>query len=99
MDAPDKPRRDFLFIATGAVAAIGAAALTLPLLGHMAPAGDSDVNLGMDIDLSKLEEGMEMRVIYLGRPVAFATERPPKLKWHKREIRQNYLIRKQTGQG
>jgi len=32
MDAPDKPRRDFLFLATVAVAAIGAAALTVPLL-------------------------------------------------------------------
>ena len=68
MDAPDKPRRDFLFLITGAVAALGAAALTVPLLSHMAPAGDSDVNLGMDIDLSKLEAGKEMRVIY---PVSY----------------------------
>ena len=80
MDAPDKPRRDFLFLTTGAVAALGAAALTVPLLGHMAPAGDSDVNLGMDIDLSKLEERMEMRVIYLGRPVAIRHRTPAEIK-------------------
>ena len=30
-DRPEKPRRDFLFIATGAVAAIGVVALTVPL--------------------------------------------------------------------
>ena len=70
MDKPEKPRRDFLFLATGAVAAVGVAALTQPLLGHMAPAGDADLKLGLDVDLSKLEEGMQMQVTYLGRPVA-----------------------------
>lgn len=72
MDDPklDKPRRDFIFVATGAVAAIGGLALTWPITGHMAPAADSPVVTGLNIDLSKLEEGVEMRVNYRGRPVA-----------------------------
>ncbi len=79
-DRPEKPRRDFLFIATGAVAAIGVVALTVPLLGHMSPARDADLNLGVDIDLSKLEEGMEMRVIYRGRPVVIRHRTPAEIK-------------------
>ena len=70
MEQPDKPRRDFLFLATGGVAAFGLAALSRPLLGHMSPAADADLLQGMDIDLSKLDEGMQMQALYLGKPVA-----------------------------
>jgi len=78
MDDANKPRRDFLFIATGAVAAIGAVALSVPLVSHMAPAGDAD--FGLDIDLSKLDEGMEMRVLYRTRPVAIRHRTPAEIK-------------------
>lgn len=70
MDKPDKPRRDILYLATGAFAAIGAVALARPLLGHMAPAADADLRMGLEVDLSLLQEGEQMTVTYLGKPVA-----------------------------
>lgn len=70
MDKPGKPRRDFLYVATGAFAAIGVVALAKPLLGHMAPAGDSPLVYGLEVDLSLLKEGEQMTVTYLGKPVA-----------------------------
>lgn len=75
----DTRRRDFLFLATGAVAAFGVAAVARPFLGHFAPAADSLVVNGFDVDLSKLEEGMEMRVLYLGRPVAIRHRTPAEI--------------------
>jgi len=79
MDTPDKSRRDFLYLTTGAVAAFGVAAVAKPMLGHMAPAPDSPVLLGMDVDVSKLEEGMQMTVTYLGRPVAIRHRTPAEI--------------------
>lgn len=79
METPDKPRRDFLFLATGGVAAFGLAAVTRPLVGHMSPAGDA-VSYAVDVDLFKLEEGMEMRVLYRGRPVAIRHRTPAEIK-------------------
>lgn len=79
MSETQKPRRDFLFIATGAVAAIGVAAVSRPLIGHMAPAADSGLLAGLDIDLSLLREGEQMTVTYLGRPVAIRHRTPAEI--------------------
>ena len=35
MGIDEKPRRDFIFLATGAFAALGGVALAQPFLGHM----------------------------------------------------------------
>ena len=70
MDTDEKPRRDFLFLATGAVAAVGGIALMQPLLGHMSPAADKIADAGVEIDLSKLKEGEQLIVVFKGRPIA-----------------------------
>ena len=80
MEQPDKPRRDFLFLATAGVAAFGLAAVSRPLLGHMSPAADAHHIYEMDIDLSKLEEGMEVRVLYLGKPLAIRHRTPAEIQ-------------------
>lgn len=74
MDTPEKPRRDFLFIATGAVAAFGAAAMTRPLLGHMSPAADDIANQWYYFDVEPIAEGQWVRISLRGRPV---------LIWHR----------------
>lgn len=78
MEAQDKPRREFLFLATGGVATFGVAALSRPLLGHMSPA--ADVAVGVDIDLSQLEEGMQMTIQYHGKSVAVRHRTPAEIK-------------------
>ncbi len=80
MDEMKKPRRDFLFVATGAVVAIGAAAITRPLLGHMAPAGDSPLLHGLEVDLSLLKEGEQMTATFMGKPVAIRYRTPAEIK-------------------
>ena len=65
----DLRRRDFLLIATGTVAAGGVGALAWPLTVHMHPAAD---NLGakpIRVDISKIEEGQQIRIIYRGSPI------------------------------
>jgi len=79
MTETKKPRRDFLFVATGAVSAIGVAAVSLPLLGHMAPAPDAPNLSGLKVDLSLLREGEEMRVNYMGKPVAIRHRTPSEI--------------------
>jgi ubiquinol-cytochrome c reductase iron-sulfur subunit len=67
-------------VTTGAVAAIGVAAVSRPFLGHMAPAADSDLVAGLEIDLSLLKEGEQMTVSYLGRPVAIRHRTPAEIE-------------------
>ena len=67
MDKPDKPRRDFLFLTTGAVAAFGGVALLKPMTGHLAPAGDA--KRGFTVDVSKIEERQQLKVLWRGRPI------------------------------
>ncbi len=69
MDKDDKARRDFLFLGTGAVAVGGLAMFTRPLFAHMAPAADSDLVLGMDVDVSDILPGQEKVITYLRWPV------------------------------
>jgi len=66
----EKSRRDFIFVATGAVIAGGAAVAARPLIHQMSPAADNLGVIGLDVDLSKLEEGQQLTVTFLGRPVA-----------------------------
>jgi len=79
MTSLDKPKRDFLFLATGAVAAIGAVAMARPMLAHMAPAPDTIAKLGIDVELSSLKEGEQMIVTYMGRPVAIRYRTPAEI--------------------
>lgn len=79
MDKIDKPRRDFLFLATGAVVALGGVALTKPLFGHMSPAADKIADAGVEVDLSKLEEGMQMHFSFKGRPIAIRHRTPSEI--------------------
>ncbi len=62
-------RRDFIYIATGAVAATGAAALAWPLVAQMGAANDTLAAGSIEIDLSKVEEGQQIKVLYRGKPV------------------------------
>lgn len=76
---PLKPRRDFLFVATGAVAAFGVVAAARPVLGHMSAAGDTVANEGIEIDLSKLREGEQLSTLFRGRPIAIRHRTPAEI--------------------
>jgi ubiquinol-cytochrome c reductase iron-sulfur subunit len=69
-------RRDFLFIATGAMAAIGAASVVWPLIDQMNPdASTLAAGAPIDIDLSQLQPGQQILVRWRSKPI-FIVNRP-----------------------
>jgi len=68
-DQPEPTRRDFLYIATGAVGAVGVAATAWPLIDQMNPDAAALALASIDVDISSLEPGMSMTVKWRGKPV------------------------------
>ncbi|MBI1251910.1 MAG: ubiquinol-cytochrome c reductase iron-sulfur subunit [Alphaproteobacteria bacterium] len=71
-----KSRRDFIFVATGAVAAVGAAMTVWPFIDQMNPAADTKALSTTEVDLSALQEGQQIVVTWQGKPV-FVRRRTP----------------------
>ncbi|WP_371397180.1 ubiquinol-cytochrome c reductase iron-sulfur subunit [Fretibacter rubidus] len=68
-DAVDGEKRDFIFIATGAVAAAGAASLVWPFVAQMGKAADTLAAGSIEIDLTKVEEGAQLKTLWRGKPI------------------------------
>jgi ubiquinol-cytochrome c reductase iron-sulfur subunit len=63
-------RRDFLYVATGAVAAVGAAAAAWPLISQMNPdASTVAAGAPIDVDLAPIAEGQAIKVFWRGKPI------------------------------
>jgi ubiquinol-cytochrome c reductase iron-sulfur subunit len=63
-------RRDFLFIATGAVGAIGVAATMVPLIAQMNPdASTIAAGAPIEVDLTPIAEGQIIKVTWRGKPI------------------------------
>lgn len=78
VDEHDEPtRRDFIYIATAVTAAVGAGSLAWPLVAQMGAAADTLAAGSIEIDLSKLSEGQQIKVLWRGKPV-FVRYRTPK---------------------
>jgi ubiquinol-cytochrome c reductase iron-sulfur subunit len=70
-------RRDFLYIATGAFAGIGALATLVPIVSQMQPDASTLAAGGpVDFDTSKLQPGQRVVVYWRSRPI-FIVNRPP----------------------
>jgi ubiquinol-cytochrome c reductase iron-sulfur subunit len=68
---PAEPsRRDFLYIATAAVGAVGAAAALVPLVDQMNPDASTLAAGGpVDLDISKVEENAQVVIFWRQRPI------------------------------
>jgi ubiquinol-cytochrome c reductase iron-sulfur subunit len=63
-------RRDFLYIATAMVGAVGAAAALVPLIDQMNPDASTLAAGGpVDVDVSKIQEGAQILVRWRQRPI------------------------------
>jgi ubiquinol-cytochrome c reductase iron-sulfur subunit len=63
-------RRDFLYIATGAVGAVGAAAVAVPLISQMNPdASTIAAGAPIEVDLTPIAEGQVIKVFWRGKPI------------------------------
>ena len=78
---PEGTRRDFLYIATGTVAAVGAAAVLVPLIAQMNPDASTLAAGGpVDLDVSKIEAGQQVVVRWRERPIFVFRRTPETLK-------------------
>ncbi|MDE3175436.1 MAG: ubiquinol-cytochrome c reductase iron-sulfur subunit [Pseudomonadota bacterium] len=76
-EAINPSRRDFLFLSTGAVAAVGAAAVAWPLIDQMNPDATTLALSSIEVDLTPIQEGQILTVKWRGGPV-FLRHRTPK---------------------
>lgn len=65
----DPNRRDFLYLATGAFAAVGAANIVWPLVDQMNPDASVKALASIEVDLDAIEVGQSMTVTWRGKPV------------------------------
>ena len=91
----DGTRRDFLYLATGAVAAVGSAAALWPFIDSMNPAADVLVVSSVEVDLAPIEPGKPVAAKWRGKPV-FIDHRPPERIAEARAVDLNELIDPQT---
>lgn len=63
-------RRDFLYIASGAVGAVGAAAVAVPMISQMNPdAATIAAGAPVEVDISPIAEGQVVKVFWRGKPI------------------------------
>jgi ubiquinol-cytochrome c reductase iron-sulfur subunit len=65
----DGSRRDFLYIATGAVGAVTVGAAVWPLVNQMNPSASVLALATIDIDVADVAEGAQITVKWRGKPV------------------------------
>jgi len=69
IDSNAADRRDFLYIATGSFAAVGAAATAWPFIDQMNPDASVKALAAVEVDLSPIEEGQSITISWRGNPV------------------------------
>ncbi|MFQ5955956.1 MAG: ubiquinol-cytochrome c reductase iron-sulfur subunit [Kiloniellales bacterium] len=62
-------RRDFLYVATAGFGTVGTALATWPLIHSMNPSADVLALASTEVDLSVIEEGQSITVVWRGKPV------------------------------
>lgn len=67
--AEEPTRRDFLYIATGAVGAVGAGALAWPFIHQLNPDASVKALASIEVDISAIDEGAAITVTWRGKPV------------------------------
>ena len=73
-------RRDFLMLLTGAVGAFGVASVAWPFITQMNPAADVLALATTEVDISKVEVGQSITVLWRGHPVFIRHRTPEEIK-------------------
>ena len=67
--APHGTRRDFLYVATGAVATVGVAGAVWPLINQLNPDASVLALASVDFDLAPVAEGQAVTIKWRGQPI------------------------------
>ena len=68
-DSVDEEKRDFLFITTAGLAVAGGAVTAFSLIDTMNPAKDVLALSTTEVDLTPIEEGQSLTVMWRGKPI------------------------------
>ena len=79
-DSAETNRRDFIFIATGAMAAIGAAGALWPFIAQMNPDASVLALSTVEVDLAPVAEGQGITVKWRGNPVLIRHRTPKEIE-------------------
>ena len=70
ISSAEPTRRDFLYVATGTVGAVGAAAVAWPLVSQMNPdASTIAAGAPIEVDLTPVTEGQVIKVFWRSKPI------------------------------
>lgn len=70
-------RRDFIYVATGAMGAVGVAAVAWPIIDQMNPSSAVLALASIEVDLTAIQPGQNVTVKFRGHPL-FVRHRTPK---------------------
>ena len=76
----DGTKRDFLKLLAGAGAAVGAGAIAWPLIHSMNPAKDVLALSSVEVDISKIDAGQGITVMWRGKPIFVRHRTPAEIK-------------------
>lgn len=68
-DHDEGSRRDFLYYATGGAGVVLTGAAVVPMVNQMNPSADVQAASTMRVDVSGIEEGTQITVLFQGKPV------------------------------
>ncbi len=85
--APDSDRRDFLYIATGTLAAVGSLVALWPFIDSFNPAADTLAFGTTDVDLSPIALGQRITVKWQGKPIFIARRTAEEIALAERDDR------------
>ncbi len=74
--APEPTRRDFIYVATGAMAAVGAGLAAWPFIDQMNPSSAVLALASIEVDISSVQMGQQVVFKYRGHPL-FVRRRTP----------------------
>ena len=83
-DKKPKKRRDFLFTATTAVGAVGAAAVVWPMVDQMNPDASVKALASTEVDVSSVKPGNTITVLWRGKQ--FSSEEEHKKRSTKQDL-------------
>lgn len=78
--SPLPTRRDFLYLATGAIGAVGIGAAIWPLVSQMNPDASTLAAASTDVDISGIALGQILTVKWRGKPIFISHRTPEEIK-------------------